>query len=172
VEKNMTILPNGRKIVLSVMLALLLLTSACGASEPTRWDNAQQESTSQKPNDAGQKQTKGGEFNKLFPQVSGEYNLVYSQEKKGFAQAKLKQGGQDVATLSITDTLDTPDTAKSFESSTKQISGYPAKEQGKTMTSVLVGGRYQVKVRSTSLSPSDREKWISQFNLSGLSRLK
>ncbi len=166
------ILSSSRKIVLSVMLTLLLLVSACGSSEPTRWDNAQQESTSQPRNDAVQQQTKGGEFNKFFPQVSGEYNLVYSQEKKGFAQAKLKQGGEDVATLSITDTLDTPDTAKKFEGSTKQISGYPAKEEGKSMTSVLVGGRYQVKVRSTSLSPSDREQWISQFNLSGLSRVK
>ena len=166
------ILPSSRKILISVMLSLLLLLSACGSSEPTRWDNAQKESTSQPRNDAVKKQTKGGEFNKFFPNVSGEYSLVYSQEKKGFAQAKLKKGGQDVATLSISDTLDTPNTAKSFEGSTKQISGYPAKEQGKSMTSVLVGGRYQVKVRSTSLSPSDREQWISQFNLSGLSRVQ
>ena len=155
------------------MLTLLLLVSACGgAKEPTRWDDAQNTSTSQGRNEAVNQQTKGGEFNKFFPKASGEYSLVYSQEKKGFAQAKLKQGGQEVATLSISDTIDTPNTAKSFESSTKKISGYPAKETGKSMTSVLVGGRYQVKVRSTSLSPSDREKWIAQFNLSGLSRVK
>jgi len=154
------------------MLALLLLVSACGKTEPTRWDNAQKESTTQPRNDAVKKQTKGGEFNQFFPRVSGDYNLVYSQEKKGFAQAKLKQGGQDVATLSISDTLDTPNTAKSYENSSKQIGGYPAKETGRSMTSVLVGGRYQVKVRSNSLSPGDREKWITEFNLSGLSRVK
>lgn len=165
-------LPISRKIVLSVMLTLLLLVSACGPTEPTRWDNAQKESTSQPRNDAVKNQTTGGEFNKFFPKVSGEYSLVYSQEKKGFAQAKLKKGGQDVATLSISDTLDTPDVAKKFETSTKKIGGYPAQEQGRSMTSVLVGERYQVKVRSTSLSPSDREKWISEFNLSGLSRVK
>jgi hypothetical protein len=165
-------LPISRKIVLSVMLALLLLVSACGKTEPTRWDKAQKESTTQPRNDAVNDQTKGGQFNKFFPKVSGEYSLVYSQEKKGFAQAKLKKGGQDVATLSISDTLDTPDVAKKFEGSTKKIGGYPAQEQGKSMTSVLVGGRYQVKVRSTSLSPSDREKWIAEFNLSGLSRVK
>lgn len=166
-------LPISRKIVLSVMLTLLLLVTACGPTQPSRWDNAQKESTSQPRDarDAVQQQTKGGEFNKFFPKVSGEYSLVYSQEKKGFAQAKLKKGGQDVATLSISDTLDTPDVAKKFETSTKKISGYPAEEQGRSMTSVLVGGRYQVKVRSTSLSPSDREKWISEFNLSGLSRV-
>jgi hypothetical protein len=59
-----------------------------------------------------------------------------------------------------------------FASSTKKIGGYPAAETGKTMTSVLVADRFQVKVQSSSLSPSAREKWISEFNLSGLSRLK
>lgn len=165
-------LSNSRKIVLSVMLTLLLLVSACGPTEPTRWNDAQKTSTTQPRNDAVGDQSNGGQFNKFFPKVSGEYSLVYAQEKKGFAQASLKKGGQNVATLSISDTIDTPNTAKSFESSTKEISGYPAKEQGKSMTSVLVGGRYQVKVRSTSLSPSDREKWIAEFNLNGLSRVK
>ena len=164
---------NNRKILLSVMLALLLLVSACGgAKEPTRWDNAQKESTSQPRNDAVNQQTKGGAFNKFFPQVSGEYSLVYTQEKKGFAQAKLKKGGQEVASLSISDTIDTPNTTKKFENSSKMISGYPAKEQGKNTTALLVGGRYQVKVTSTSLSPSDREQWLTRFNLSGLSRVK
>ena len=163
---------NTGKIFISMMLALLLLVSACGKTEPTRWDNAQQESTSQPRNEAVNQQTKGGEFNQFFPQVSGEYSLVYSQEKKGFAQAKLKQGGQEVAKLSISDTIDTPNATKKFENSTTQISGYPAKEQGKNTTALLVGGRYQVKVTSTSLSPSDREQWLTRFNLSGLSRVK
>ena len=163
---------NTGKIFISMMLALLLLVSACGKTEPSRWDNAQKESTSQPRNEAVNQQTKGGQFNQFFPQVSGEYNLVYSQEKKGFAQAKLKQGGQEVAKLSISDTIDTPNAAKKFENSTTKISGYPAKEQGKNTTALLVGGRYQVKVTSTSLSPSDREQWLTRFNLRGLSRVK
>jgi len=163
---------NSRKIVLSVMLTLLLLVGACAETKTTKWDTGQKESTTQPRNQAVKKQVKGGEFNKFFPKPSGEYSLVYEQEKKGAAIADLKKGGQSVAKLSITDTIDTPDAVKKFASSTKKIGGYPAAEQGKTMTSVLVADRYQVKVQSSSLSPSDREKWISEFNLSGLSRLK
>lgn len=166
------ILSNTRKIVLSLMLSLVLLVGACGAPEPTRWDEAQKQSTTQPRNEAVKQQVKGGEFNKFFPKPSGEFSLVYEQEKLGTAIADLKKNGQSIAKLSITDTIDTPDAVKKFENSTKKIGGYPAAEQGKTMTSVLVAGRFQVKVQSSSLSPSEREKWISEFNLSGLSRLK
>ncbi len=163
---------NTRKIVLSFMLTLVLLVGACAETEPSRWDPAQKESTSRPSNPAVKQQVKGGEFNKFFPKPTGEFSLVYEQEKLGTAIADLKKGGQSIATLSITDIIDTPDAVKKFETSTKQIGGYPAAEQGKTMTSVLVADRFQVKVQSSSLSPSEREKWILEFNLSGLSRLK
>lgn len=111
---------NSRKIVLSVMLTLLLLVGACAETKTTKWDTAQKESTTQPRNQAVKKQVKGGEFNKFFPKPSGEYSLVYEQEKKGAAIADLKKGGQSVAKLSITDTIDTPDAVKKFASSTKK----------------------------------------------------
>jgi hypothetical protein len=86
----------------------------------------------------------------------------------------LKKGGKDVAELSITDTVNTPDARDKFKQSTQKIAGYPAATQGTTMTSILVADRFQVKVRSLdpSFSPIDREAWLQKFNLSGIASLK
>lgn len=164
------------RIFWSASLALLLLVTACsGPQEPSRWDNPQQQSTqvSQNQAPAGQP-VAGGQFNKFFPAGSGEYERVYTQEKQGFAEAKLKRGGNEVAMLSISDTATNPSATQKFQQSTKTIAGYPAVEQGSTATAVLVGNRFQVKVQSRdqSFTASDREAWLQRFNLNGLRQLK
>jgi hypothetical protein len=166
----------GRKILVALMLSLLLFTTACTATEtPGRFDQAQQVSNRQKSGQAVVKEaTQGSEFNRFFPDASGEFQRVYTQEKKGFAEAKLKRGGKDLAMLSISDTTSLPTAAAKFKTSTKQINGYPAVEVGTTQTAVLVGDRYQVKVlsRDPSFTASDREAWLKKFNLNGLSKLQ
>jgi hypothetical protein len=166
----------GRKILVALMLSLLLFTTACTATQtPGRFDRVQQESSQQRSGQAVAKEaTQGSEFNRFFPTASGEFQRVYTQEKKGFAEAKLKKDGKDVAMLSISDTASLPTAAVKFKTSTKQISGYPAVEVGTTQTAVLVGDRYQVKVlsRDPSFTASDREAWIEKFNLNGLSKLQ
>ncbi|WP_017718207.1 hypothetical protein [Kamptonema formosum] len=156
-----------RKILAPVLLSVLLLVTACGGQQsrfdpPPKGPAVVRESAS------------GGSFNKYFPAGGGGYERVYTQEKKGAAIAKLKKGGKDVAELSITDTVNTPDTRAKFKQSTQRIAGYPAATQGSTMTSILVADRFQVKVRSLdpSFSPSDREAWLQKFNLSGIASLK
>jgi hypothetical protein len=116
----------------------------------------------------------GGSFNKLFPSASGEYEVVPSQEKSGFAEYKLKKGGKDVAMLAISDTADNPDAAGKFQQSTQKIAGFPAMEVGTTSTAILVRDRFQVKVlsRDPSFTKSDREAWLQKFDLVGLSELK
>ncbi|HEY9809038.1 MAG TPA: hypothetical protein V6D13_06820 [Halomicronema sp.] len=183
-----------RKFVAPLLLSVLLLVTACsGAKEPSRWDGAQQESTQKgakvqpnKPSDrsgaavpgvpsnvpAG-KAVAGSSFNKYFPNSGNGYTRVFSQEKSGFAEAKLNKDGKNVAMLSVNDLAANPSALSKYQSSSKTIAGYPSAVQGNS-TSVLVGGRYQVKVQSrdTSFTANDRENWLQKFNLSGISTIK
>lgn len=159
------------KIMAPLLLSLLLLVTSCANKQPSRFDQAQQTSSQQKSGQAVVKDaTQGSNFNKFFPKGDSGYQRIYTQEKKGFAQAKLKKNGKDIATLSISDIKSTPDTAKKYQQSTKKIASYPAATLGNSQTSVLVNNRYQVTVRSTDPS-FDREAWLKKFDLDGLARL-
>jgi hypothetical protein len=159
------------KFLAPLLLSLLLLVTSCANKQPSRFDQAQQTSSQQKSGQAVVKDaTQGSNFNKFFPKGDGGYQRIYTQEKKGFAQAKLKNKGKDIATLSISDIKSTPETAKKYQQSTKKIASYPAATVGNSQTSVLVNNRYQVTVRSTDPS-FDREAWLKKFDLDGLARL-
>jgi len=163
-----------RKILAPLLLSLLLLVTSCASKPPSRFDQAQQASSQQKSGQAVVKEsTQGAEFNKFFPKGSDGYERVYTQEKKGFSEAKLKKDGKDVAMLAISDIKNTPSAAAKYQQSTKTIAGYPAATLGNTQTSVLVNNRYQVKVlsRDPSFTASDREAWLQKFDLNGLARL-
>lgn len=184
-------LPPARKILAPFLISVLLFVTACGQTQaPSRWDKAQQEST-QKPGNAKQttadrsssatqgqnlpkKAVAGGKLNKYFPSSGGGFDRVFAQEKSGFAEAKLNKGGKNVAMLSINDIAGNPSAGAKFKQSTKQIGGYPAVNQGANITAVLVANRYQVKVQSRdpSFTASDREAWLSKFNLGGLASVK
>ncbi len=169
------IMPHVRRILAPLLLSLLLLVTACAKEPPSRFSQAQQESSQQKSGQAVVKDaTQGSEFNKFFPKASNGYSSVYTQEKKGFAEAKLKKDGKDVAMLSISDTKSLPSAAAKFQQSTQTISGYPAINIGTTQTAVLVNNRYQVKVlsRDPSFTQSDRQAWLQKFNLNGLARVQ
>lgn len=164
-----------RKILAPLLICLLLLVTSCAAETPSRFDQAQQESSQQKSGQAVSKDaTQGSTFNKFFPKAGNGYESVYTQEKKGFAEMKLKKDGKDVAMLSISDTSSTPSAVSKFQQSTKKIGGYPAVEVGNTQTAVLVNNRYQVKAlsRDPSFTASDRQAWLQKFNLSGLAQVQ
>jgi hypothetical protein len=163
-----------RKSLIFVSLALLLLVSSCGSKPPSKYNQANTESKKGQKPAVVKESEKGGSFNKFFPKKADGYDVNYTQEKTGFAEAKLKKAGKEVATLSINDTTNIPDAAKKFEKSTRKIGGYPAVDVGSTQTSVLVKKRYQVKVisKAPTFTKSDRETWLQKFNLSGLESLK
>ena len=166
------ILKNFSKTILASILAVFLLLSGCGttvSSPPT----ADQTSAEQVSQPVAAEPVSGGEFNQFFPKGKGDYKVTFRQEKTGFSQAQLSQGGTDVALLSINDIANNPSAANKFNNSSQSIAGYPAVSQGKNTTAILVGNRYQVKVKSNadSFSASDREQWLKQFNLTGLARL-
>jgi hypothetical protein len=156
------------------MLVLLLLTSLPGCyREPTRWDEVQQQTRRNAPATSKEAMS-GSEFNKMFPKPEGDFDVVYTQEKSGFAQAKLVKKGQDVATLSIFDTVSNPDAASEYKDTEEKFEGYPVREIGRNGTGLLVGDRYQVQVRSTdaNFSKFDREDWLKKFDLANLARLQ
>ena len=162
-------------LVLSLCLCSLLFVSAgCSSKAISPYAQVQKETTQRSaPKAVAKTATQGSEFNKFFPDAGNGYERVYTQEKKGFAEAKLKKNGTDVAMLSISDTTSLPTAAAKYDQATAKIQGYPAVQVGTTQTGVLVG-RYQVKVlsRTPSFAASDREAWIQKFDLRGLSKLK
>lgn len=165
-----------RKLVTVGLLSILLFVTltACSPKPTSRFDQAQQESTQRGAKAVVKKSEQGSSFNKFFPKSGDGYDRVYTQEKKGFSEAKLKKDGKDLAVMAISDTLNTPTAAAKFQQSTAKIGGFPSVQQGSTATAVLVADRYQVKVlsRDPSFSASDRQTWLEKFDLKGLSRLK
>lgn len=170
---------NWRNAFAPLVLSVLLLITGCESKPPSQFDQAQQESTKKATQPAVAKNaTQGSSFNKFFPKPGDGYERVFTQEKKGFAEAKLKKDGKDMAMLAISDAASDVtagvSATKKFDKSTSKISGYPALEIGKTQTALLVSDRYQVKVlsRNPAFTQAERREWIQKFDLAGLSRLK
>lgn len=162
------------RIAVHVCLVGLLLITGCTQAPPSPFEQAQIESTQAQATPAVAKDaTQGSEFNKFFPSSEPGVERVYTQEKKGFAEAKLIKDGKDLAMLAISDTTSLPSAAAKFKGSINQIAGYPALEIGTTQTAILVADRYQVKVlsRDPSFTSTDRQAWIGKFNLDGLAKL-
>jgi hypothetical protein len=116
----------------------------------------------------------GGVFNKHFPKDGDGFNVVFTQEKKGFAMADVMKGGKKLAQLSVNDLTANPEAINKYRTSTQQIGGYPAAPVGSNGTAILIANRYQVQVRSTdaSFTAADRQNWLTKFNLSGLAQVK
>ena len=119
------------------------------------------------------KPVEGSALNKIFPPSQGDHKVVYTQEKRGFAQADVTQSGKKVAVLSISDTLTNPEARGKYASIAVQLAGYPSATIGSQGTAILVGDRFQVQVRSegNALDAAGRAQWIQKFNLDALKRL-
>ena len=160
---------NIRTLLLLGSLALPFGSVGC-QDKPTRWDTAASSTVARAPDAPPVKDA--GSFNKFFPAdgVDG-VKRVYTQDKAGFAEAKLQKDGKDLAVLSISDASGDAVVLKKFESATEKIQGYPLVTVGNNQSAVLVKGRYQVKVSSQQLDADARKPWLEKFNLSGLAAL-
>lgn len=159
-----------RLIFLSLLLALLL--AGCQtALEPSRWEAVQEASQGQAVTTA--EVIPGGEFNKFFPDPEDPFDIVFLQEKEGFAEAGLHFEGEEVATLAVSDTNTNPDALEKFAESDETLEGYPVANVGDLGTAILVADRIQVQVRSNAddFMPADREAWLLEFDLDGLATL-
>lgn len=170
------IVSNWRKALVPIVLSVVLLFTACSSKEPSKYAQTQKETTGRNaPVAVAKNAADGSKFNQFFPQGAAGYSRVFSQEKKGFAEAKLNKGGKNVAVLSISDTISLPAAAKKYEKSISKLNNYPLIDEPQLKsTGVLVNNRYQVKVasRDPSFTAEDRQMWLQKFNLGGLSTLK
>lgn len=153
----------------NVLVLVLALTASACKEEPTRWDQA----ASAKPTAIAAADSKpGSAFNKFFPADNTDgMSRVYTAEKAGYAEAKMKKDGKDVATLSISDTHNDADAKTKFAAAHEKVKGYPLVTVGKNQSAVLVKDRYQVKVSSMTLDADARKGLLEHFDLSGLAGL-
>lgn len=116
----------------------------------------------------------GTAFNRLFPEPDDGDQLVFTQEKRGFSEARLKHGGQVKALLAISDVTTAPEARKKFETSQSSLQGWPLVEQGPQATALLVADRFQIKVigQGDGLEAEQRQELIGRFNLRGLAALQ
>lgn len=170
-----------RAWILLASAAIALAASSCKKDEPksTRWDNAAASAASaaQAPASASavasaEPAKAGGSFNKFFPAdgVDGT-KRVFSQEKDGFAEAKLQKDGKEIAVLSVSDTQANQDARDKFKSATDKVQGHPVIAVGKNQSAMLVKDRWQVKVSSQSLDHEARKQWLGKFDVAGLASL-
>ncbi|PSO49710.1 MAG: hypothetical protein BRC33_05815 [Cyanobacteria bacterium SW_9_44_58] len=152
----------------------ILVSPACSSNESTsRFDAAQQKSTHSGVTAVAEDAVKGGKLNRYFPKPNDPYQIVYTQEKRGFAQAKLKENGQELALMSISDIANNPSAADKFKESSETVQGSPVVNQGTKATAALVNNRYQVKIvsRSNNFNETSRKKWLEEFDLQTLAKL-
>jgi len=115
----------------------------------------------------------GTQFNKLFPTPQAGEQLVFTQEKRGFSQARLKQGEEVRALLSISDVITSPASLSKFQRSDERIQSWPLVDQGSQASALLVAERFQVKVigQGSGLDASQRHELLGAFDLPALAAL-
>lgn len=168
-----------RTLAAAALLASLL---ACGKETPksTRWDQAASSAASAAaekkdappPAVPTEKPKDGANFNKFFPADGADgTKRAFTQEKDTISEAKVTKEGKELAMLSISDTVGTPDAKDKFGKAADKLNGYPLVTVGKNQSALLVKDRYQVKVSSQTLDAEARKSWLSKFNLNGLAAL-
>jgi hypothetical protein len=166
-----------RTATLALFLSLTLVVTGCASKAPVSSNTAPSTISTpteiQKTDAVSDAALPGSAFNAFFPEAQGGFERVYTQEKDGFAEAKLKQDGAEVAKLAISDTISTPAAAQKFANVSETIAGYPSMSIGSKQTALLVNNRFQVKVISVadSFTADDRSAWLQKFDLNGLSGL-
>lgn len=115
----------------------------------------------------------GSAFNRLFPAPGPGEQLIFTQEKRGFSEARLKQAEQTVALLAISDTVTAPEARDKFAASTERLQGWPLAEQGGQASALLVADRFQVKVigQGVGLDLQQRHGLLASFQLQKLAAL-
>lgn len=152
-----------------LLLPAMALSLGLGCEkEPNRFDQVQQETRGQRA--TATEAVAGGDFNKFFPKSEGDFSVIYTQEKKGFAEAEVKKGGEVLATLAVSDTRSNPEATEKYKGSTLTLDGYPEVAIGSLGTGILIENRIQVQVRSkdAGIDQAGREAWIRRFDLPNL----
>lgn len=115
----------------------------------------------------------GSAFNRLFPVPEAGQQLVFTQEKRGFSEARLKQSDAVIALLAVSDTITAPEAQAKFLAAEERLQGWPLVEQGSQASALLVADRFQVKVigQGNGLDPGQRHELLESFDLPALAAL-
>ncbi len=89
-------------------------------------------------------------------------------ERDGYAEARLRREGKELATLTIEDLGGNGNARAKFQGASERVNGFPVTSVGDE-TTLLVKDRYQVRVTSSALRHDDRKVWLGKFDLYGLS---
>lgn len=151
----------------------IVAISGCQQRPPDRWESAQAES-SRSPEAVSSEAVEGSQFNRFFPQVEAPWDIVFKQEKTGFAQASLHFEGREVAVLSVSDTRNNPEAADKFKNSQRNLEGMPVATIGEQATAILVNDRFQIQVRSMDpvIGPQERDEWLTRFDWQAIGRIQ
>ena len=85
----------------------------------------------------------------------------------------MKKEGNEVATLSIFDTVSNPEAAENYKAATEKLAGFPMIDIGEQGTGVLVGDRFQIQIRSkdANFDKTQRQEWLAKFDMANLEQL-
>jgi hypothetical protein len=161
----------ANQVMAALVILAALLLAACTPEAASRW--AEAAATAQGQQATAEEAIAGGEFNALFPESHDDFEVIFIQEKIGFAEATLKEDGVEVATLSIFDTISNPEAAEKYAESDEEIEGFPLVDVGSNGSAILVADRFQVQVRSKTadFTEDDRKEWLALFDLAVLAGL-
>jgi len=159
---------------MAVVLAAVLASGPVGCrKETSRWEAADQ-ATRGATDAVSERAVDGSVFNRFFPKEEGDYDLVFKQEKQGFAQASLQQDGKELAVLSVMDTRSNPAARDKFANAADNVAGYPVVEAGERTHALLVANRFQVQIQSVdpAFGKSARLEWLGKFDLAGIAEIE
>ncbi len=154
------------------LASLFALTTAACKREPDRWEAAKEQAKvvqAAKEDAPPVIVTETNALNKAFPtDAASGAKRVFRTDKPGFADAVYNNAdGKEICVLTISDTNSDPAVKTKFASATDKVGGFPVKALGNS-TAMLVRDRFQVKVSSTSLSPAERQTWLSKVDISAI----
>lgn len=157
-------------------LTVLLVLACGGAAEPSRWEAIQEQTVEDEAAPAGASVSdaaiEGSRLNAYFPASGDDGEVIFKQEKTGFAQALVTRDGAPHVTLSISDTRSNPSARDKFADAAGAVGGFPMVHVGSRSTSALVADRFQVQVRAEAdgVDPAARAAWLERFDLGGLAQ--
>lgn len=148
--------------------ALVLVAVGCREPKSTRWDEKAAEVKAGRvaPVDKSTVE-KGASLNAFFPREGDGLSRTFTQEKLGYAEAKLVRQGK-TAQASIADTNNNPAARTKFERATDTVKGHPLVTVGQRQSAVLVAGRWQVKVSSSDFDAAERKTLLQAFDIGQL----
>jgi hypothetical protein len=104
--------------------------------------------------------------------AGGATERVDRPTKEGVAEVVYKKGKDEIATITITDTIEIPAVREDYKDAKEKVDGFPLKTSGYAKSAILVADRFQVQIQSQRLKAPERKAWLEKMDLKALQALK